>query len=235
MATAPLSLELPWQSASHKGKRRRPSQRPGAHSRPQDEDDTKRRIYYGAGMLAGAMLLRYARRKLCRLPVVGIVAAPLLALVPCTLLGATAGAAVVYCVEERDAGAVGRKLLPSVRRHVTRAHGEVAAAAADLVGEAERLRREHARAVAALAREGERLAPALQEAAAEAERALMPAVERGQREVGRSLRALEDAAAGAGWDSSARHGAARRHRHHQPEAGAGILRRLARGGSDSDY
>lgn len=117
---------------------------------------------------------------------------------------------------------------------VTRARDEVAAVAADLRAEAERLARKHERAVRRLARERERIAPALQDAAAEAERSLAPAlkqsVERGRRELERSLRALEDAAATATGDG-ARGGGRRWHHGHADRA---LVRRFARD-SDSEY
>lgn len=132
------------------------------------------------------------------------------AFVPCTLLGAAAGAAVVYSIEERDIGAVRKKLLPKLTRRVSEARGEVAAVAADVRREAQRAHRHHERALRQLQREGERLAPALEEAAAEAERALAPIVrreyERGRREVQRSLRELEEAAAAVGDDGGRRGG-----------------------------
>lgn len=149
---------------------------------------------YASGAVAGAVLLRYVRRKLGRLPVVGAIARPLLALVPVTLLGAAAGAGAVYCVEEGDISAIRRKLLPSVRRHASRAADEAAALAAQVQRDAAQLSRENERAVRELARTGARLA-------AEAERTLTPALKReieaGRRDVARGLQELEAAAVAA--------------------------------------
>jgi hypothetical protein len=154
--------------------------------------------------------------------------APPSALVPVTLIGAAAGAAVVYSVEEGDAAAVRRKLLPRVRRHVKSARDEVVALTKDVRRDAEKLAAEKDRALRAVAEEGKRLAPKLEQAAVEAERLLLPRieaeVERGRREVERSLREL-DAAEG-------RHGGGRRW-----HAGGGGERSLVRhflGGGDSD-
>lgn len=157
------------------------------------------------------------------------------ALVPVTLIGAAAGAAVAYTVEEGDITAVRRKLLPRVRARAAAARDEVAAVAADVRRDAERLGKEQQRALKAAAREAERLAPGLHAAAGEAERALLPvAADLGRRELQRALRELESSAAAAAGESdryASRHGHARRHG--GGEEGA-LLRRFLGGGSDSE-
>lgn len=219
-------LELPWAKPSN-DRRKKKNKR---QQRAAEDDNTMRYVAYGAAMLTGAILLRSLRRRLSRLPVIGMVAAPMMALIPCSLIGAAAGAAVVYSIEEGDAGAVRHKLLPSVRRSVVRARDEVVAVAADVRQDAERLAREHERAMKALQREGHRLAPALEGAAAEAERSLLPGVrrefDRGRREVERSLRELEAAATGGASDGhhSHHHGARRRH---QDQSNRALVRRFA--------
>jgi hypothetical protein len=152
------------------------------------------------------------------------------ALVPVTLIGAAAGAAVVYSVEEGDAAAVRRKLLPRVRRHAARARDEVVALAEDVRRDAAALAREKERAARALAEEGRRLAPKLEQAAVEAERLLLPRIEaeieRGRREVERSLREL-DGAEGRGGGGGGR-------RWHSGGSGERSLVRHFLGGGDSD-
>jgi len=208
-------------------------------------------------MATGAFLLRFIRHKLSKLPVIGVVAKPLLgeresvlgrlrqrivallqrlqrcpwasmqsslltahspihtirgnpptpkphmnskpptptnatALVPVTMLGAAAGAAVVFTVEEGgDLSAVRRKLLPKARRHAARAGAEMMTVVQEVKREADKTVKEHERVIRRLQEEGKRLAPSLEQAAAEAERVLLPVVERGRREVERSLRELE--------------------------------------------
>jgi hypothetical protein len=73
-------------------------------------------------MLAGIFIVKQIRRLLCRIPGAGLVLAPVTALMPLTLVGAAAGAAAVYTIEEGDIHAVQKKLLPKAKRHLERAH-----------------------------------------------------------------------------------------------------------------
>ena len=191
-------------------------------------------------MLTGALLLRYVRRKLSRLPVVGVVAAPILAFVPCTLLGAAAGAAVVCSLRDGDAAAL--------RRRLRRAADEASAVAHQVRKDAKRVARDSERAARELTGH---LVPALAGAAAEAERTLAPALarelEQGRRGVARSLAELEAVAAAAARDmehargpggggGSARHWRQQQqhgHRHGgagEPETERSIARRFFLGG-----
>jgi hypothetical protein len=159
---------------------------------------------------------------------------PKTALVPVTMLGAAAGAAVVFTVEEGDLTAVRKKLLPNMRRTATRAGAEMVTVVQEVKREADKAVKEHEKVIKRLQDEGRRLAPALEAAAVEAERALLPAVARGRREVERSLREMEGGG-GREWglDDGGR---GRRDHHHQHGGGAerSIVRRFFGGGGDSE-
>lgn len=77
---------------------------------------------YGVGMLAGVIVIKHIRKWLCSVPGLGVVLAPVTALMPLSLVGAAAGAATVYCLEEGDARALQTKLLPRAKKHIQQAH-----------------------------------------------------------------------------------------------------------------
>lgn len=74
------------------------------------------------GIVLGVVVVRRVRDLLCRIPGVGSVVGPLTMFMPLSLLGAAAGAAAVYSIEEGDACAVQHKLLPKARQGLQRAH-----------------------------------------------------------------------------------------------------------------
>ncbi|KXZ55892.1 hypothetical protein GPECTOR_2g1443 [Gonium pectorale] len=67
---------------------------------------------YGVGMLGGVVGLLLVKGVLRRLPVVGMVASPLLGLLPTLLVGPLLGAAAVYGISKNDLFAVRHKLFP---------------------------------------------------------------------------------------------------------------------------
>ncbi|GIL46919.1 hypothetical protein Vafri_3787 [Volvox africanus] len=67
---------------------------------------------YGAGMLGGIVGLVLFKAAVRRLPVVGLVASPLLGLLPTLVVGPLLGIAVVYGISQDDLFAIRNKLFP---------------------------------------------------------------------------------------------------------------------------
>eukprot|EP00877_Chromochloris_zofingiensis_P010785 jgi/Chrzof1/5960/Cz16g21300.t1 len=191
---------------------------------------------YGAGVIVGAAVLRWVKRKACNIPFVGLLASPILFFVPATLLGAGAGAAVVYGVEQGDMWAAKKKLLPKVQRHIDAAHRQVSAVAADLQADVKDLTRRHAASTKQLHRQGHdaanRLLLGIETAARDAERTVVPALERELRRGHHELqRALAQYKQSAGSTTTTGHpGASSSHLVHQP---AGSQQRATSGLLDS--
>lgn len=92
----------------------------------------QRNVKYGAGILAGVVVFTWLKKKIKKIPVVGVIAAPVLEIIPATWIGAALGAAVVYGVEEGDLLAAKRKILPKVKHRVQQVQQQVTDLAKEL-------------------------------------------------------------------------------------------------------
>lgn len=92
---------------------------------PDDKEKYVQAVRYGLGTVVGVVAVKWLKRRLRRLPVLGPLLSPFLALVPTKLSGAALGAAAVYSIDEGDAMAVKNKLYPQVRRKLERVGSSV--------------------------------------------------------------------------------------------------------------
>jgi len=152
--------------------------------RQRERRQTIVRARYAGGMVLGLVAAHWTKKLVKLIPGLGILATPILDLVPTIIIGPALGAAVVYGVDQGDITAARHKV-KAVYRDVSR---EVNNAVRDLRMDILEIRRRQAESV-------DRLLPELEQQVTSMERQLTPALERyyaqTQRQVAKLKKDLE--------------------------------------------
>eukprot|EP00197_Chlamydomonas_leiostraca_P015491 CAMPEP_0202867162 /NCGR_PEP_ID=MMETSP1391-20130828/8833_1 /ASSEMBLY_ACC=CAM_ASM_000867 /TAXON_ID=1034604 /ORGANISM="Chlamydomonas leiostraca, Strain SAG 11-49" /LENGTH=159 /DNA_ID=CAMNT_0049547175 /DNA_START=165 /DNA_END=644 /DNA_ORIENTATION=- len=127
-------------------------------------------------MFLGCVAVHWTKKLLRALPVVGVLTAPVLDLLPTIVVGPAIGAAVVYGLDEGDLTAARHK----VKQIVRDASREVDAVVADVRDELSELQRRQAAA-------GRRLLPVLEDTVQGMEREVVPVLERQYKQARRQV------------------------------------------------
>ena len=142
-----IELSLPFQPGKNSNSKLTTKKAATKKPLTTDELNTRRKVKYAIGCLAGVSLVMGAKRLLRRLPFLGPILAPVLYIIPTVASGIILGSAVVYGLEEGDLAAGPRR----VRQEAKRIGRELEATVGDVHSDIRRISRRHEEEVARLA------------------------------------------------------------------------------------